>query len=198
MGTLIPPFLSLSLIVSSFLLTQMNAVVASGIEAKRMLQHVDSVSLCLSKGLGAPCGGVVAGTEDFIYRARRARKMLGGGMRQSGILAAAGIYALDHHVERMAVDHKNAQKLAWEISKLDGFLCNEPQTNIVLVDVDDKVINMDKLVNRLMEVNINLSGSYNSKGIRLVTHLDINEEDVDRVVNEIRRLVEWGLVSNQA
>src|SRR5207249_3232749 len=98
----------------------MNAVVTTGIAAKEWAKHFDSISMCFSKGLGAPVGSALAGTKEFVARARRVRKVLGGGMRQAGVLAAAALYALDHHVERMAEDHANAQILAKAIANTPG------------------------------------------------------------------------------
>ena len=114
-----------------------NAVVASGISAKDMVAPFDSISLCLSKALGCPVGSVIVGTRTFINRCHRFRKMFGGGMRQAGILAAAGSYALDHHIERLADDHARAKNLAEALNSVDGYRVNleSVKSNMVYVDV---------------------------------------------------------------
>lgn len=113
-----------------------NAAVAQDLPIKEFTQHVDSVSLCLSKGLGTPAGSVLAGTHDLIERARIWRKRLGGGMRQVGLLAAAGIYALDHHMEKLADDHSRAKKLSHYVNENTKWSSPEPKTNIVLIDIE--------------------------------------------------------------
>lgn len=163
----------------------MNAAVKQGLKAKDMVAKIDTVSLCLSKGLGAPVGSVLSGPADYIHRARRLRKMLGGGMRQAGILAAAGLHALEHHVDRMAEDHANARRLAEGLA----------EAGPVKVDVDDIDTNMlfiepspedvEPLRAALKEQGIVLGAPRPSK-IRVVTHLDITAEDVDRIVDAVR------------
>lgn len=163
----------------------MNAAVKQGLPVRDMVAKIDTVSLCLSKGLGAPVGSVLSGPKDEIGRARRMRKMLGGGMRQAGVLAAAGLHALEHHVERMAEDHANAKRLA------DGLAAVGP----VAVNVDDIDTNMmfiappaedvEPLRAHLAERGIKLGGPRHGK-IRVVTHLDISAEDVDRIVEAVR------------
>src|SRR5262249_48997981 len=115
-----------------------NAVVATGIPAATWAAEFDSVSVCFSKGLGAPVGSALAGPRDFIARARRSRKLLGGGMRQAGVLAAAALYALDHHVDRMAEDHRNARVLAEAVADTPGLRLDpaEVDTNLVWFQVD--------------------------------------------------------------
>ena len=119
----------------------MNAVAASGIAADEWASYFDSASICLSKGLGAPVGSVIAGSKDFIYKAHRYRKTYGGGMRQAGIIAEAGVYALQNNVKRLTDDHKNARTFAEGIAELEGISVNLDwvQTNIVLIDIDSSI-----------------------------------------------------------
>jgi len=152
-----------------------NAAVALQVEPREICQYFDSISFCLSKGLACPVGSVLVGDDDFIGRARRWRKMLGGGMRQAGVIAAAGIYALDHHVLRLQEDHEHAMRLGRAISRLDGVSLQEPvQTNMVLLDCPADKLN--RLRDFLAEQNIHISGS------RWVLHRDISAEDVDKVI----------------
>lgn len=158
-----------------------NAAVALGVEASAITRHVDSVSVCLSKGLGAPVGSVLCGSEALIKKARRWRKVLGGGMRQAGVLAAAGLHALDHHVSRLAEDHANAARLAAGLADISALQVSEPHTNMVfVVPPADRA---KHLVDGLMEQGIRIS---HSPTLRLVTHLDVNAEDVERVIARFR------------
>ena len=159
----------------------MNAAVALGVPPAEVVADVDSVSLCLSKGLGTPAGSVLAGPADFIARARRVRKMLGGGLRQAGILAACGIYALDNHVARLAEDHANAERLAQGLSGLTdaGLNVAALNTNMVFIDVDDR--HRESLQGRLAERGVRISGRAGT--IRLVLHLDISADDIDQIVD---------------
>ncbi len=117
-------------------------------------------------------------------------------MRQAGMLAGAGLYALENHVERLSQDHANAKKLASALSDIDGFSCNSPETNIVFLSVDERKIKMERFVKLMKEVGgIDLAGSYSSKMIRLVTHLDINEEDIHRVIQEATKLAQSGALA---
>ena len=158
-----------------------NAVVASGTSAAAIAQHFDSVSVCFSKGLGAPVGSALVGSKDFIDRAHRVRKMLGGGMRQAGVLAAAALYALDHHVERLADDHANARALAEGLQGLQGVTVQPPQTNILFVDLaPDKA---PGVVDRLRAAGVLCTGLYR---LRFVTHLDVSAADVQRAIPILR------------
>lgn len=117
-----------------------NASVAAGLSVERLLRGVDTASICLSKGLGCPVGSVVVGSAEFMRLARRARKVLGGGMRQAGVLAAAGLYALEHHVPRLHQDHENAKRLAEGLTQTPGIAVNyspETDTNIVIFELVD-------------------------------------------------------------
>jgi len=154
-----------------------NATVACGVELGEISSLFDSVSICLSKGLGCPAGTVLSGQQDIIDRARRWRKVVGGGMRQSGILAAAGLFALDHHVERLAEDHANARKLADGLVATSSFSIRSVPSNMVFLDGDHNLLNdyADFMATRSIAV---------SRGapIRLVTHLDVSSDDIDDVV----------------
>jgi threonine aldolase len=161
-----------------------NAAVASGVSARAITQHFDSVSVCFSKGLGTPAGSALCGARELIARAHRWRKMAGGGMRQSGVLAAAALYALDHHVQRLADDHANARALAEGLQGLPGVSVTAPQSNIVFVDLAaDKPADA---VARLRERGVLVTGLYR---LRLVTHLDVSAEDVARAVPVLRAVL---------
>lgn len=152
-----------------------NAAVASGTPLAQIARHFDSVSVCFSKGLGAPAGSALVGSADLIARAHRVRKMLGGGMRQAGVLAAAALHALDHHVDRLAEDHAHARALAEGLQGLPGVVVQVPQTNIVFVDLaPDKAIGA---VERLRDAGLWCTGLYR---LRLVTHLDVTATDIER------------------
>ena len=152
-----------------------NAAVTLGVDAGDITRHFDSVSVCLSKGLGAPVGSVLCGTADLISRARRLRKMVGGGMRQAGQLAAAGLYALDHQVERLADDHANAQLLA-EGLRAAGYDVEPVQTNMVYVQVDERA---EALKAYAAELGIRLSAA---PRLRMVTHMDVSRSQVEQVI----------------
>lgn len=160
----------------------MNASVALGQAPKKMAESFDSVSLCLSKGLGAPVGTVLSGTRAFIHRARRDRKLLGGGTRQAGILAAAGSYALDNHIERLAQDHSNAKRLAEGLSTI-GLLEINQQTNMVFISPSDG--RQAELQSYLSDHGIVISAGVPS--IRLVVHLDVDEDDLGRIIDMIKK-----------
>jgi len=156
-----------------------NAAVKLGVPVGSITRHFDSVSICLSKGLGAPVGSVLLGKRDFIARAHRARKMLGGGMRQAGVLAAAGLYALEHNVTRLAEDHANAQALATGISGLQGLALDPKlvQTNMLFASMAPEKV--DGLARHLKDAGILILPNAN---LRLVTHLDVSRKDVDAVI----------------
>ena len=160
-----------------------NAAVKLGVDLNEITRHFDSVSLCLSKGLGAPVGTVLVGGKAFIARAHRHRKLLGGGMRQAGILAAAGLHALEHHVERLEEDHANAKRLAEGLAGLKGLTLDpaQVQTNMVFASMaPDK---LDGLVQHLKKADILILPNAN---LRLVTHLDVQSTDVAKVVDAFR------------
>jgi len=153
-------------------------------EAKRIAQNFDSVSVCFSKGLGAPVGSALCGSRDFIGRARRVRKMAGGAMRQAGLLAAAASYALDHHVDRLAEDHALAQQLARGLDGLAGLKVEAPQTNIVFVDLVGGARERSKeLLEHLGKNGVLATGLYR---LRFATHLDVDAPGIERAVGAIR------------
>jgi threonine aldolase len=158
-----------------------NAAVASGVAARDIARHFDSVSVCFSKGLGAPVGSALCGSKDLIARAHRWRKMTGGGMRQAGVLAAAALHALDHHVERLADDHANARRLADGLQGLDGVTVEPPQTNVVFVDLTPA--KATGVVERLRRHGLLCTGLYK---LRLVTHLDVSRADIDDALGILR------------
>ncbi|NOZ32436.1 MAG: low-specificity L-threonine aldolase [Alphaproteobacteria bacterium] len=153
-----------------------NASVRLGVDVKALSEGFDSVSVCLSKGLGAPVGSVLVGDDDLIRRARRHRKILGGGMRQAGILAAAGLYALENHVALLGHDHANAVALANGLARFDGLKVVMPQTNIVYVEVGQDRANA--LKTELGVHGIGITSSHGGRRHRWVTHLDISEDAV--------------------
>ena len=161
----------------------MNAVVASNHDVTQFTSGFDTVSLCLSKGLGAPVGSVLVGTESFIHKARRLRKMLGGGMRQAGIIAAACLYALDHNLDRLADDHRRAKYLAERLSSVDGVSVDmtSVQTNMVYMHTDED--KASPLVSHLKTSGLTISPSAGK--FRLVIHKDITDDAVDRLANGI-------------
>ncbi|PSW16035.1 low-specificity L-threonine aldolase [Photobacterium rosenbergii] len=160
-----------------------NAAVALGVDIKEISQYFDSMTVCLSKGLGAPIGSLVLGDKAFISRVRRWRKVLGGGMRQAGILAAAAKIALTEHVDRLADDHANAKALAEGLNRVPGFKVNTDvvQTNIVFTKVDS-AIDQQALAAKLKEKDIIITPG---NPMRLVTHIDITRDDIDTFLKEL-------------
>ena len=152
-----------------------NAAVKLGVPAREISQHFDSVSVCLSKGLGAPVGSVLCGDAALIAKARRWRKVVGGGMRQAGILAAAGLHALDHQVERLAEDHAHAAQLGTALAEL-GYQVEPVQTNMVYLALGDAAPDLQAF---LAERDIRISPA---PRLRLVTHLDVSAADIEAVI----------------
>jgi threonine aldolase len=151
-----------------------NAVVATGVPAATWAAPFDTIAFCLSKGLGAPVGSLVCGEVDVIRRVHRARKQLGGGMRQVGILAAAGLYALEHHIERLAEDHANARRLATGLRALDLDVDGEAETNMVMFRAPDP----ERFGHALDRRSVRLGAPRNDR-FRAVTHLDVSAADID-------------------
>ena len=167
-----------------------NAAVSLDTSVAELTHEIDSVSFCLSKGLSAPAGSLLCGPEDFIYRARRNRKALGGGMRQAGILAAAGIIALENMTERIADDHQNARALAEGISDIKGISIDldKIQTNIIYFSLDHPKIESSLFLDKMCEKNIHFF-ELGPSWYRLVTHNGISKDDVSNVVEEFRQLL---------
>ncbi|MCE4936164.1 low-specificity L-threonine aldolase [Aliivibrio fischeri] len=162
-----------------------NAAVALDVDIKEIAQHFDSMTICLSKGLSAPIGSLLLGTKEYIKKARRIRKMLGGGMRQTGILAAAGKLALTEQVPQLAVDHANAKYLAEQLNTVNGFSVNVEhiQTNIVFAKLDNKV-DIKMICDKALEQDILLSAG---NPIRFVTHKDITKQNIDTLIEFLKQ-----------
>ena len=156
------------------------------IQVSRPGAAADTVSFCLSKGLSCPVGSLLCGSREFVARARRTRKMLGGGMRQAGVLAAAAIHALDHHIERLADDHALARRLADGLASLHGVALEMPQTNIVFADLSGP--RAAGLVEQLKTRGVLATGSLygQAQRLRFVTHLDVDAAGVDAALAVIR------------
>jgi len=153
-------------------------------EARRIAGHFDSASVCFSKGLGAPAGSALCGSHELISRARRVRKMAGGAMRQSGLLAAAASHALDHHVARLASDHALASRLATGLASIPGLRVEPAQTNIVFVDLEPQAREQaGGLLDHLRRCGVLATGLYK---LRFVTHLDVDAAGADRAVDAVR------------
>jgi threonine aldolase len=165
-----------------------NAEAATGIDARRWALNFDSVSICFSKGLGAPVGSALAGSREFIQRARRARKLFGGGMRQVGILAAGALYGIKHNRQRLVEDHLNAQLLASAIEDIPSLrLDPTPQTNIVVVQIDPALCNSAIFCKRLAADGVGAM-PFGPQHIRLVTHLDISQQQVERAAKVLAKV----------
>ncbi|MGD8944395.1 MAG: low-specificity L-threonine aldolase [Desulfobacterales bacterium] len=167
-----------------------NAAIALGVAPKDLAAEADSVSFCLSKGLAAPVGSIVCGTQNFINEARRARKVLGGGMRQAGILAAAGIVALNEMVERLAQDHANAKKLAMGLAHIPGLSLDPDQirTNIVFFELESEQMTAAQFTRRIDAEGIRMLPTGAQK-VRAVTHYHITAEDIDQALAVISKVM---------
>ncbi|GLB60690.1 low-specificity L-threonine aldolase [Cytobacillus sp. NCCP-133] len=164
-----------------------NAAAALDKPAGELAQYCDTVQVCLSKGLGAPVGSILAGSKEFISSARKWRKRLGGGLRQAGILAAPGLYALTQMQERLSEDHENALFLAGKLSEISGLrIENQVDTNIIVADV--KGLNMDSVqfVERLKHEGV-LSGTFGHSSVRFVTHYDVSRKEIEKAILAIQR-----------
>ncbi len=166
----------------------LNAVVASGIPAAEWGRYFDTVSICYSKGLGAPVGSALVGSADVIHEAHRLRKVLGGGMRQSGVIAAAALHALEHHVDRLAEDHANARLLAAAVEETPGLALESGrvETNLVWIAVDPALGTARELAARLHDDGI-LVSALGPQVLRACTHLDVSRADVERAAGALRR-----------
>jgi threonine aldolase len=167
-----------------------NAVIATGIPARDWAEHFDTVSVCFSKGLGAPVGSALCGPRDLIAQARRHRKLFGGGMRQVGIIAAGALYALRNHVERLAEDHGNARLLGDAVRGLEGLTLrpDEIDTNIVIFEVDPALGSAAHFVGRLAERGVKMI-AFGPQLIRAVTHLDVTRREIQRACEVLGEVV---------
>jgi threonine aldolase len=174
-----------------------NAVVASGRSVAEICRHVDTVSICFSKGLGCPMGSILVGSRDEIYRARRARKLFGGALRQAGIVAASAVYAMEHHVERLRDDHDNARAFAEAIRGISGVTWEHPdvQTNIVFFRIDASLGNAAQLAYKLKQKGV-FMGALGPQMLRACTHLDVSREDVLRAAKTVGECLAEGLAGS--
>jgi threonine aldolase len=167
-----------------------NAVVATGIPAATWAREFDSVSVCFSKGLGAPIGSALAGPREFVVRGRRIRKLFGGGMRQAGVAAAAALYALEHHVDRLAEDHRHAQVIAEAVAEVSGLRLDPPEvdTNLIWFCIDPELGTAPDLAARLKQqgILVHVTGPYK---IRMCTHLNVSAAQAEQVAETFRKIV---------
>jgi len=163
-----------------------NAQTALNVPAARIARDCDTVSFCFSKGLGCPVGSIICGAAEFILRARRNRKVLGGGMRQAGLLAAAAIFALDNNVARLGQDHANARLLADGLRQHSPFVPNSPQTNIVTVDIREGTL--DGWLAAFRDAGV-LAVAFGPQRMRMVTHIDVSGDDIVEALRRIARVV---------
>jgi len=168
----------------------MNASVASGVPAREFARPFDTVSICFSKGLGAPVGSAVAGSREHVKRAHRFRKMFGGGMRQAGIIAAGALYALDHNVGRLAEDHANAKRLALALAEMPGIAIDPAavETNIVYFEVASPN-NAADVCRALREEQVWML-PVAARRVRAVTHLDVSAEEIEHAIGILRRILD--------
>jgi threonine aldolase len=167
-----------------------NASVATGIAPREYARFFDTVSVCFSKGLGAPIGSALTGTREKIDSARKYRKIFGGGMRQVGILAAGALFALDHNIGRLKKDHDNAKLLAKELSNLPGIHLdlNSVQTNIIIFEMSGRSESAEEIISKLKAKGVLISGMGIST-LRAVTHLDVSREQIQRASETIKSLL---------
>jgi threonine aldolase len=166
----------------------MNASVATGIPAAEYGRRFDTVTLCLSKGLGCPLGALLATSSELAWHARRGKHLMGGAMRQSGIVAAAGVYALDHHMERLADDHARARRLAIALDEAGVPVdLEQVETNFVQIDVGPLRMSREEAAARMKEEGVLLSTTVWPTKLRAVTHLDIGDEEIDAAIEAIPR-----------
>ncbi|MGD6967453.1 low-specificity L-threonine aldolase [Rossellomorea vietnamensis] len=167
-----------------------NAASALGVPLTEFTQYCDTVQVCLSKGLGAPVGSIIAGSEAFIKKARKWRKRLGGGLRQAGIIAAPGLYALNHMRERLAEDHKNAVLLSEGLSSIPSLtIANNVDTNIVVAEVSALGMTSAEFTSLLKKEGI-LAVTFGPSLVRFTTHLDVSKDDIEKTIAVVRKLVE--------
>tara|TARA_B110000014_G_C20106576_1_gene582016 strand:+ start:452 stop:1486 length:1035 start_codon:yes stop_codon:yes gene_type:complete len=167
-----------------------NAAIALNTTVKELAKNADSITCCLSKGLSCPAGSLILGSKNFIDKARYIRKSLGGGMRQSGILASAGIYSLDNMIDRLEEDHNNAKLLALELSKIDEIKIDVKKvyTNIIFFNLHNTIIQDSDLISKLLNNNIKIDSKGNRK-FRMVTHYGFEKEGISTVVNQLKSIL---------
>ena len=168
-----------------------NAAIALGVDVKELTRNVDSVAFCLSKGLSCPVGSLVCGSADFIAEARRNRKMVGGGMRQAGIIAAAGVVALEEMIDRLAEDHANARHLAEGLAEIAGLSIDleRVQTNMIYLDLLDEGLESDQFLARLREGGVKMLPT-GPRRFRAVTHYGIEARDIEQALAVVRQVME--------
>lgn len=173
-----------------------NAVVAGGHSAAEICRDVDTVSICFSKGLGCPMGSILVGSAEDIARARRVRKLFGGALRQAGIVAAAAVYALEHHVERLQEDHDNARAFAERIAQIDGVTLDPPdvETNLVFFSIEPELGTAAQLSARLKDRGIRINSTA-AQRLRACTHLDVDREAALHAAEAIAEIVEQGFAA---
>lgn len=167
-----------------------NAAMALKVSTKEITKHVDSVMFCLSKGLAAPIGSILAGNKEFIKKARKNRKLMGGGLRQAGVIAAPGIIALEKMIDRLEEDHKNSKYLANKINEIQGFNVkfDRNDINMVFFTIDNGIIEEEKLINSLKKKNIKINGMEDGE-YRFVTNIGVSKSDIDYVIQEIKKII---------
>jgi threonine aldolase len=168
-----------------------NASTALGLDPSVLVEHVDSVMFCLSKGLGAPVGSILCGSAEFIANARRVRKMLGGGMRQAGLIAAAGLYALDHNLPLLKEDHRRANDLARGLSGITGIdlMTDKPDSNMVYFDIKEELGMDARQLTSVLAKNDVRASIEGDRQIRLVTHIWISDDDINRVIEIFKKVI---------
>lgn len=166
-----------------------NAVAATGTPERDWAQYADTVSVCFSKGLGAPVGSAMVGSKELIEKAHRVRKKLGGAMRQAGIVAAGALYAIDHHRERLVEDHRRAKHLAESLADIPGFDVNPGHidTNIVIIDITKRGIDSEQFAERCASEGLLVTQASRWR-VRFVTHLDVDDDDVEQAIKIVRKL----------
>ncbi len=167
-----------------------NAAKALNVDVKEITKYTDSIMFCLSKGLAAPIGSILAGSKEFIKNARKNRKLMGGGLRQAGIIAAAGIIALEKMVDRLEEDHQNSQYLAEELSKIEGINVkfDRNDINMVFFELPNEIIKEEKLISKLLDRNIKINGQEDGE-YRFVTNKDVTREDLEYVVEQMKEIL---------
>jgi threonine aldolase len=165
-----------------------NAAAASGHTLAELSEPADTVMISLSKGLGAPVGSILAGTAEVMEKGWRIRRRLGGGMRQAGLLAAAGLYALRHNLGRLTDDHRRAARLARAASEIDGLTAAEPETNIVMIDLDDPTLDPVRLLNALEVRGVRMT-QFGPRRLRAVAHLDVDDEAIESAVAALLEII---------